>query len=140
MTTENETLVRRFYDELCNGRQLQLAKELLGAEHVYHDPQIPDVRGPEAMADTVAAYQTGVNGHWHVEDLFSAGDNVVVRWHGRGTHVGAVLGLAPTGRAVDVEAISIHRIHDRQIAETWTVWDTLGFLQQLGALSGPGPG
>ncbi|MDI9954657.1 MULTISPECIES: hypothetical protein [unclassified Rhodococcus (in: high G+C Gram-positive bacteria)] len=34
----------------------------------------------------------------------------------------------------EMNAISIHRLADGKIAETWQVWDTLGFLQQLGAV------
>ena len=36
-----------------------------------------------------------------------------------------------------MEAISVHRIEGGKIIETWTVWDFLGFLQQLGALPTP---
>ena len=57
-----------------------------------------------------------------------------MRWTGTGTHVGEVNGIAPTGRPIRVDAISIHRIRDGKIAETWEVWDTLGFLQQVGVV------
>lgn len=59
---------------------------------------------------------------------------MVVRWTGSGTHIGEVNGIAPTGEKVEVDAISIHRMAGGKIAETWEVWDTLGFLQQLGAI------
>jgi predicted ester cyclase len=49
-----------------------------------------------------------------------------------------VNGIPPTGNAVRVDAISIHRMEDGKIAETWEVWDTLGFLQQLGVVPTPG--
>jgi predicted ester cyclase len=45
--------------------------------------------------------------------------------------------IAPTGNKVEVDAISIHRVQDGKIAETWQVWDTLGFLQQLGVVPKP---
>jgi predicted ester cyclase len=48
-----------------------------------------------------------------------------------------VNGIPPTGAKIDVSAISIHRMHDGKIAETWEVWDTLGFLQQLGVVPTP---
>ena len=35
------------------------------------------------MVATVSTYQTGVNGHWEINDIFSSGDKVVVRWTGR---------------------------------------------------------
>src|SRR3712207_9264538 len=38
----NVAVVRRFFDEVCNGRRLELADALLTPDHVYHDPQIPD--------------------------------------------------------------------------------------------------
>jgi predicted ester cyclase len=47
-------------------------------------------------------------------------------------------GIAPTGRKIDVSAISIHRMEGGKIAETWEVWDTLGFLQQLGVIPAMG--
>jgi ketosteroid isomerase-like protein len=40
----------------------------------------------------------------------------------------------PTGRPIDVEAISIFRIEDGKIAEESTVWDALGLFQQVGAV------
>ena len=40
----------------------------------------------------------------------------------------------------EMDAISIHRPADRKIVETWQVWDTLGFLQQLGAVPRADPG
>jgi hypothetical protein len=41
---------------------------------------------------------------------------------------------AATGNAIEVAALSVHRVEDGRIAETWTVWDTLGFMQQIGAV------
>jgi steroid delta-isomerase-like uncharacterized protein len=136
MSTTGEVVVRRFYEEMCNGRRNELAAELFTADHVMHDPQVPAAPGPQGVADAIAAYQQGVDGHWSIEELISSGDQVIARWTGTGTHVGDMNGLAPTGRKVRVEALSVHRIRDGKIAETHQVWDTLGFLQQLAAAPG----
>ena len=48
--------------------------------------------------------------------------------------MGEINGIPATGNKVKVDAISIHRMEDSKIAETWEVWDTLGFLQQLGVV------
>ena len=58
----------------------------------------------------------------------------MVRWTGSGTHVAEVNGVPPTGNSIRVDAITIHRMQDGKIAETWEVWDTLGFLQQIGVV------
>jgi steroid delta-isomerase-like uncharacterized protein len=134
MSSTDEAVVRRFYEELCNGRKNELAAELFSEDHRLHDPQVPSEDGPEGMAAVVATYQNGVEGHWAIQDLFSAGDRVVVRWVGSGTHSGDVNGIPPTGAAIRVDAISIHRMEGGKIAETWEVWDTLGFLQQVGVV------
>jgi steroid delta-isomerase-like uncharacterized protein len=138
MSAENESVVRRFYEEMNNGRKNELAVELFTTDHKMHDPQVPTTDGPDGMAGAVSTYQTGVNGHWEINDIFSAGDKVVVRWTGTGEHVAELNGIPPTGKKIDVSAICIHRMHDGKIAETWEVWDTLGFLQQLGVVPAMG--
>lgn len=134
MSANDEAVVRRFYEQLCNERKNELAADLFTSDHQMHDPQVPTADGPDGMAQTVSVYQEGVDGHWNIEDIFSTGDKVAVRWTGSGTHVGEVNGIAPTGKAISVDAITIHRMSSGKIAETWEVWDTLGFLQQIGVV------
>lgn len=134
MSAADEAVVRRFYEEMNNERRNELAAELFTPDHKFHDPQVPAEDGPNGVAGAVAVYQEGVDGHWEIEEIFSTGDRVVVRWTGSGTHIGEVNGIAPTNKPIRVDAIAIHRVSDGKIAETWEVWDTLGFLQQLGAV------
>jgi len=49
------------------------------------------------------------------------------------------MGVPATGANIEVDAITILRIADRQIAEEWTVWDALGLLQLVGAVPAPAP-
>ena len=134
MSAADEAVVRRFYEEMNNDRKTDLASDLFTADHKFHDPQVPAEDGPQGVVDVVRVYQDGAEGHWQIEEMFSAGDRVVVRWTGSGTHVGDVMGVPPTGKPVRVDAITIHRMQDGKIAETWEVWDTLGFLQQIGVV------
>ncbi len=138
MGASDEAVVRRFYEEMNNGRKTELAPELFTADHVMHDPQVPSGPGPQGMADAMAVYRDGMAGHWGVEEIFSAGDRVVARWTGTGRHDTDFAGVPATGNAVRVDAICIHRMVDGKIAETWEVWDTLGLLQQIGAVPSPG--
>jgi steroid delta-isomerase-like uncharacterized protein len=134
MSAADEAVVRRFYEVMNNDRKLDLAADLFTTDHKMHDPQVPTADGPQGMADTVRVYQDGVEGHWQIEDIFSTNDKVVVRWTGSGTHVAEVNGIPATGKKIRVDAITIHRMAGGKIAETWEVWDTLGFLQQLGVV------
>ena len=134
MSAADEAVVRRFYEQMNNERKNELAPELFTADHRFHDPQVPADDGPDGVVAAVSTYQTSVEGHWQIEDIFSADDKVVVRWTGSGTHVGEINGIPPTGNKIRVDAIAIHRMAGNKIAETWEVWDTLGFLQQLGVV------
>jgi steroid delta-isomerase-like uncharacterized protein len=136
MSAQNLQLVRRFFDEMCNKRQLGLADELFATGHAYHDPASPWVgAGPAGMKDLIGAYQRAFNdARWDVHASLDAGDTVVTRWSGSGSHTGDLAGLAPTGRKVRVDGIWLHRVADGKIAESWNCWDMLGLLQQIGAV------
>jgi steroid delta-isomerase-like uncharacterized protein len=135
MSAADEAVVRRYYEQMNNERKNELASELFTDDHTFHDPQIPASDGPAGVVAVVSVYQDGADGHWTINEIFSAGDRVVVRWTGSGKHVGDVNGIPASGRTVGpVECIAIHRMTDGKIAETWEVWDTLGFLQQIGVV------
>jgi ketosteroid isomerase-like protein len=137
MSTENEAIARRFFEELCNARDASVADEIVAADYVAHGPQAPPAEGPAGVKARIAVYQDALEGFWDVQEICSTGDRVVVRWIGRGTHTGELMGISPTGATVAVDAITILRIADSKIAEEWTVWDALGLLQQVGAVPLP---
>jgi steroid delta-isomerase-like uncharacterized protein len=137
MSTENEQLARRYFDEVCNQRRLDVVDEIMAADYVYHDNQSPPASGRDGIKETVAIYQDTLDGHWEVHEMFSVGDRVVTRWTGSGTHKAELLGVPPTGNDVSVEAITIMRIADGKIAEDWTTWEGLALAQQIGAVPAP---
>ena len=137
MSAESEALVRRFFEEFCTGRHTELASELVTPDYVSHGPQAPPANGPDELVERVRLYQETCDGRWTVDEIVSAGDRVVARWTGTGTHIAELMGVPATNRPISVEAISIFRIADGRIAEEWTVWDALGLLQQIGAVPAP---
>jgi steroid delta-isomerase-like uncharacterized protein len=134
--TDNLQIVRRFFDDMCNARQLPLADRLFAAGHVYHDPGNAWVAsGPQGMKDLIGAYHRAVaDAHWAVNASIASGDIVVTRWTGTGTQTGELMGIPATGRKVKVDGIWMHRIAGGRIAESWNCWDMLGMLQQLGVV------
>ena len=67
------------------------------------------------------------------EDILVDGEKVVKRSINVATHTGTYEGIAPTGRRVSIAVISIDRIENGKIVETWMVWDEMGLMRQLGA-------
>jgi predicted ester cyclase len=48
------------------------------------------------------------------------------------------MGMPPSGRSIAVTGISIERIANGKMAETWVNFDALGMMQQLGVIPAPG--
>jgi predicted ester cyclase len=138
MSEANEALVTRFFDEVCTEGRADVAEEIIAPSFVAHDPQVPSDEGPQGAVDGTQAFRDGAEARWEIQELISAGDRVAARWVGTGTHSGELMGVAPTGASLSVDAISIFRVAEGQLAEEWTVWDTLGLLQQIGVVPPPG--
>ena len=58
----------------------------------------------------------------------------MARWTARGTHTGDLWGIAGTGKDITVTGTSVDRISGGRIIESWSNWDTLGLMQQLGVV------
>ena len=54
-----------------------------------------------------------------------------------GTHQGELMGIAATGKQATVTGLELHRFENGRVAESWINWDTLGLLQQIGAIPAP---
>jgi predicted ester cyclase len=63
----------------------------------------------------------------------------VARATWRGAHSGAFMGLPATGKQVAVGAVIIERFRDGQSVEHWSLFDSLGMMQQLGLVPPPQP-
>jgi len=71
------------------------------------------------------------------DQTLESGDSVTVRFTMTGTHVGAFMGVPPTGRKIVLRGITILRFEDDKVIERWSSADMLGLLIQLGAVPTP---
>ncbi len=136
METENENLVARYWDEFWNKGDLDVADDIFSADCVNQDPATPSVKpGPEGMKDLCRGYRAAFPDlRFAVDQQIACGDHVVSHWKASGTHDGELFGVAPTGRQVQVEGISILPVKDGRITGQTVVWDALGLMRQIGAL------
>jgi steroid delta-isomerase-like uncharacterized protein len=138
MSTEaNKTLVRRYYDEVHNGRNYDLVDELVAADFKEHDPLPGQRTGRAGMKDREKMLADNLDVRFTVEDVIAEGDKVVVRWRNHGTHIGEFLGIPPTGKEFSVQGVNVYRIEGEKLAEGWSVVDTFGQLLQLGVIPAP---
>lgn len=136
MTEANKAIARRVVEDIFNAGRLEVADEIVTPDFVGHDPASPEpITGPEGLRRQAEGYRTAFpDVRLTIEDEIAEGDRVVTRWSARGTHEGELFGIPATGKQATVTGITIDRIDDGRIVETWTNWDTLGLLQQLGAI------
>ena len=140
MPEDNKTIVRRIYSEIINRGNLALADTLVAPSYVYHGPGGLEMRGPEGFKQVVTMYRSAFPDlNLTIEDIVEAGDKVVTRWTGRGTHKGNLGSLAATGRTTTVTGILISRLSNGKLVEDHELFDEVGMLRQLGVTTIPAP-
>jgi steroid delta-isomerase-like uncharacterized protein len=132
MSEENKAIARRSWELVSQGNPDAL-EEVYASDIVWHEPD-QDVQGLEEVKQF---YSNGLSAFPDlsatVEDVLAEGDKAVTRWTIRGTHQGETEYFGPpTGKQVELEGITIHRIEGGKIVEEWERYDNLGTLQQLG--------
>lgn len=132
----NKQASRRILGEIFGAGAYGLADELVLPDAIGHDAASPEpIKGAKGLKEAAGGYRAAFPDlEVVVEDVIAEGDLVAVRWTARGTHQGDLFGIAPTGKEATVTGITIDRFSGGKVAESWTNWDTLGLLQQLGAV------
>ena len=132
---ENKAIAHRFA-EVWGHESLATVDELASPSLSVSYPILPDViHGPEAFKQFLTGFHTAFpDANVTLEDEIAESDKVVVRWKLRGTHKGALFGIPPTGKQVEVSGITIYRIADGKIVEERGEEDALGLMRQLGVI------
>ncbi len=126
---ENKSIVMSEY-EAWNQRNIDTLNNVIdrvySPDFVFHDPAHPHVTDLEsykkwAVDECLIPFP---DLSLVVQDLFVDGNKVAVRWTFTGTH-------KALGNKVTQDGISIYRLADGKIVETWSECDMLGTVQQL---------
>jgi steroid delta-isomerase-like uncharacterized protein len=130
---QNEQVAKRGFEAFNTG-DLSIIDETTAENAVNHDPAQPEeAHGAEGFKQVVQMYRTAFPDlHISVEECFSDGDLVCTRWASQGTNDGELMGIPPTGKHTESSGITIDRIQDGKVVESWNQWDNLGLMQQLG--------
>ena len=133
---DNKAAVRRFYQEVINGRNPDALDELLvpdGVDHTFGSQSTEQAKQFFAMV-----YRAFPDLHVEVHDVVAEGDLVAVRSTYTGTHQGEFLGIPATGKQATTNGVEFFRMQDGKQVEHWGGPDTFSFLVQLGVMPGPG--
>lgn len=132
MSADLRAVVLRLFDEWWNQRSNAVIEELTVPDC------IAEVEGLDGVLD-----RTGLRQHrdaWlsavpdlHVDTPFCAveGDMVIVHWRARGTHLGPGLGIAPSGKSIDISGFTSVWFRDGLIARGVDRWNRGEFIASM---------
>jgi steroid delta-isomerase-like uncharacterized protein len=128
-------IARRLAEDPWRGK-LDEVLEIVDDDYIGYVPGSPEpLRGKGGFREFISAYLAGFpDGAITVDEIIAEGNVVATRWTGRGTNTGSLMGMPPTGRQVTVIGMTFTRIVNGKAREDWTTWDSLGLMQQLGAI------
>jgi steroid delta-isomerase-like uncharacterized protein len=135
---ENRDAVLRFWKEVFNKRNFDLANQMFTKDYVYHGAGGQDIPGVENLKQFLGMYfKAFPDLRAEVEDIFGEDNKLVSRVMCYGTHKGELMGMPPTGKQIAIRVICVNRFAGSKIAEDWELPDLFGMMQQLGAIPMP---
>lgn len=129
----NGELVRWSFGVL-NSRDVSALRPLWSDESIERFPD-RTCRG----ADEIAAYFESLFAalpDWHMQlvGIAEQGDDVFAQWHLTGTHLGPLLGIAPTGKAIAVDGMDHFVLRDGKVVTNFVVVDQMQYARQIGMM------
>jgi len=135
-----KALARWTFEEWNKGKAATMGSidRTYDTNYVFHSGVGRDIRGLKDFKQYMGAYYDAIpDVHWTLDDVVVEGDKVASRWTFTGTHKGELMGIPPTNKKVTMWGIEIDRVAGGKFIEGWARFDTLGFMQQLGAIPTP---
>jgi len=134
MSNPSNEAIGRQAIEVFNTGDLSVVDQITAEGAIGHDPANPEEAvGPAGAKAVVQMYRDAFSDlNLKVEDQISDGDYVVTRWTSSGTNDGSLAGLPATGKSITGSGILIDKVVDGKIVESWSQWDNMGLMQQLG--------
>jgi len=130
---ENKAIANREWEAWSKG-DFEAFREVVAPEYVYYMPS--GSTKPLSREETIEMGKMVHNGFpdvtFNIVEMFADGDIVVSRYIMKGTHLGEIQGIPPTGNKMEISGIMINRIENGKVVEDREEADMLGLMQQIG--------
>ena len=137
-TNDNKSVIKTFIEDVINQGRLDRADDIVIEDFVELDPLPGQAPGREGLKEVIRQMRSAFPDiRWTVDEMLAEGDKVFSRFTWSGTHEGAFLGVPATGRRITVKGMVIDRLVAGKMADSRILMDSLGMMQQLGALPAP---
>lgn len=127
-------LVERFYNEMWNGGDESVAREILDAGFLFRGSLGPERRGQKGFIEYMRSIHKAL-GHYVciIEELIATDDRAAARMIFKGEHQASFFGVEATGREIKWAGAAFFRTNGERITELWVLGDIDSVKQQLGA-------
>jgi predicted SnoaL-like aldol condensation-catalyzing enzyme len=131
---ENKKIVREFYEEVFNKRNLALTNRYMHEDYIQHNPDAD--QGLKGFVEFHIGFFAAIpDFHAQINHIVADGDLVHIYNTITGTHNGeGFLGLPPTGNKVKFDVVDMFRLRDGKLCEHWDVADTRALFTQVGSI------
>ena len=125
-------LIVEYTDAVWNAANVEAMNRYYSPSYRHHDVSRPDVQTLADYKQWARDLLAGISElHVAADDVFADGDKAVKRWTATGVNTGSIAGIPPTNAPVKFSGVSIYRITEGKISESWYVYDLFGLVQQL---------
>lgn len=129
---EMKALVRTLFKAL-DDNDTEALKEILSPDLVVHNPD-PQNRD-DNLAGVAWSHTVFSGNHLEILEQVSEGNVVATRVIMHADHTnGEYLGVAPSGKHIEIPAVTFERIENGKIVERRIISDRSGMMQQLGLM------
>lgn len=133
---ENRAIARSYIEECWNKKNMAILDELFTSDCPHHMNGPVNFTGPEDFRASFDKWFTGIpNINVTIEDQVTEGDMSAMRCKLKGTHTGelqfgSMPAIAPTGKDIEFEGITMCRMANDKIVELWSIAN-FTWLQEL---------
>ena len=123
-----------------NRRDWDKMRSLFHADYTYTGADGKELVGPEAGIEVARSYANVFpDGKTEITNVCVSGNTAVAEFVARGTHQGELMGVAPTGKPIEVRVCNVMEIRDGKVYREREYLDTMNMLVQIGAATCLGP-
>ena len=131
--TEKKAIYLSFIQEVFNEGRIDKLDTFLSPAYVYRDAPPGTPAGAEGIKQIVSMFRTAFPDlRITIEQQVAEDDVVCSRTTMRGTHKGPLFGVSATGNTVTVPGLTMVRIVNGRLVESWVKNDVTSLMKQLG--------
>ena len=127
-------LVRLFYDELWNRKNLEISDQILHEQVNFRGSLGQELVGSVKVRDYVVSVTSSLADYkCQTQELISEGEKAAVKLLFSGIHVAAFMGREPTGKLVQWQGTAFMKCNSAVLTDIWVLGDLKGLIADLEA-------